>query len=76
MPTAVVALNRAIVVAETHGANEGLALLDDLAVALAAYHPLHAARGSMLDELGQRTEAAAAYARAAELASRSPRSGS
>ena len=71
-PTAVVALNRAIVVAETHGAEKGLALLDDLAADLTAYYPWHAARGSMLDELGQRTEAAAAYARAAELATAQP----
>ena len=72
VPTAVVALNRAIVVARTHGANEGLALLDDLAVELAAYYPFHAARGAMMDELGQPTEAAAAYASAAELATAQP----
>ena len=48
MPTPVVALNRAIAVAETEGPDAGLALLDDLAEDLDGYHLLHAARGSML----------------------------
>jgi RNA polymerase sigma-70 factor (ECF subfamily) len=68
MPTPVVALNRAVAVAETQGPRDGLLLLDEIADELAAYHPLHAARGSMLQRLGRRTEAAQAYARAAELA--------
>jgi RNA polymerase sigma-70 factor, ECF subfamily len=68
MPTPVVALNRAVAVAETHGPRDGLLLLDEIADELANYHPLHAARGSMLQRLGRRTEAAQAYARASELA--------
>ena len=68
MPTPVVALNRAIAVAETEGPAARPALLDELAGDLDGYHLLHAARGSMLQRLGRRTEAAAAYARAAELA--------
>ncbi len=68
MPTPVVALNRAIAVAETLGPRDGLLLLDGLAGQLATYHPWHAARGWMLDRLGRRTEAAEAYGRAAELA--------
>jgi RNA polymerase sigma-70 factor, ECF subfamily len=68
MPTPVVALNRAIAVAETDGPEAGLQLLDDLAQDLAGYHLLHASRGSMLERLGRRDEAVAAYGRAAALA--------
>lgn len=68
MPTPVVALNRAVAVAETRGPAVGLSLLDELADDLAGYHPLHASRGAMLARLGRRTEAAHAYARAADLA--------
>lgn len=71
-PTPVVALNRAIAVAETQGPAEGLRLLDEIADELAGYHPLHAARGSMLHRLGRQAEAARAYARAAELARTEP----
>lgn len=71
MPTPVVTLNRAIAVAETDGPAAALELLDAIADDLANYHPLHAARGSMLDRLGRRAEAVQAYALAAELA-RSP----
>ncbi|RIQ11798.1 RNA polymerase sigma factor [Jiangella rhizosphaerae] len=72
MPTPVVALNRAVAVAETDGPGDGLLLLDELAGELGGYHPWHAARGSMLKRLGRRPEAAAAYARAAELARTEP----
>jgi RNA polymerase sigma-70 factor, ECF subfamily len=68
MPTPVVALNRAVAVAETDGPEAGLALLDGLTRDLAGYHLLHAARGSMLERLGRRDEAAEAYGRAAALA--------
>lgn len=71
-PTPVVALNRAIAVAETQGPADGLRLLDEVADELANYHPLHAARGSMLRRLGRWAEAARAYARAAELARTEP----
>ncbi|MFI6677335.1 RNA polymerase sigma factor [Kribbella sp. NPDC050470] len=67
-PTPVVALNRAVAVAERDGPAVGLSLLDELCDELAGYHLLHAARGSMLHRLGRRSEAAAAYARAATLA--------
>ena len=69
MPTPVVALNRAVAVAEIRGAGDGLLLLDELADELASYHPWHAARGSMLHRLGRRAEA---YARAADLARTKP----
>ncbi|TCO20345.1 RNA polymerase sigma-70 factor (ECF subfamily) [Kribbella steppae] len=69
MPTPVVALNRAVAVAETQGPDRGLLLIEEIAGDLSNYYPLHAARGSMLQRLGRREEAAKAYARAAELAS-------
>jgi RNA polymerase sigma-70 factor, ECF subfamily len=65
-PTPVVALNRAIAVGEVDGAEAALALVDELD--LASYHPFHATRADLLRRLGRRDEAAAAYARAAELA--------
>jgi RNA polymerase sigma-70 factor (ECF subfamily) len=68
LPTPVVALNRAVAVAETDGPEAGLHLLDDLARDLAGYHLLHASRGSMLERLGRREDAADAYGRAAALA--------
>jgi RNA polymerase sigma-70 factor (ECF subfamily) len=68
MPTPVVALNRAVAVAETEGPAAGLALLDGLAEELDGYHLLHASRGAMLDRLGRPRDAAQAYDRAAALA--------
>jgi RNA polymerase sigma-70 factor (ECF subfamily) len=68
MPTPVVALNRAVAVAEVDGLEAGLVLLDGLARDLDGYHLLHASRGSMLQRLGRRDEAAEAYGRAAALA--------
>lgn len=68
MPTPVVALNRAIAVAETEGPAAGLALLADIAEELDGYHVLHAVRGSLLARLDRRPEAAMAYERAAALA--------
>jgi RNA polymerase sigma-70 factor (ECF subfamily) len=58
-PTAVVALNRAVVVAEVDGPERALALLDELD--LDAYHLLHATRADLLRRLGRAAEAAAAY---------------
>jgi RNA polymerase sigma-70 factor, ECF subfamily len=72
MPTPVVALNRAVAVAEVDGPGAGLSLLDEIADELDGYHPLHAARGSMLQRLGRPNEAAEAYARAARLARTEP----
>jgi RNA polymerase sigma-70 factor, ECF subfamily len=68
MPTPVVALNRAVAVAETKGPEAGLVLLDGVADQLEEYHLLHAARASMLERLERPTEAAEAYERAAALA--------
>jgi RNA polymerase sigma-70 factor (ECF subfamily) len=63
-PTPVVALNRAIAVAELHGPAAALDLLDALGDGLDRYHLHHAARGELLDRLGRREEAMAAYDRA------------
>jgi RNA polymerase sigma-70 factor (ECF subfamily) len=60
-PTAVVALNRAVAVAELHGPERGLELMDALVADLGAYRLLHAARADLLRRLGRDPEAAAAY---------------
>jgi RNA polymerase sigma-70 factor (ECF subfamily) len=59
----VVAINRAVAVAETAGAAAGLAQLDDLAndPRLASYQPYWAARAGLLARNGETTEARAAY---------------
>ncbi|MET9315881.1 sigma-70 family RNA polymerase sigma factor [Kribbella sp. NPDC003505] len=72
MPTPVVALNRAIALAELQGPGAGLAVLDTLADELDDYHMLHAARGRMLSQLDLRAEAASAYARGAAVARTEP----
>lgn len=68
MPTAVVALNRAVAVAMADGPEHGLALVDALAGRLDGYHLFHAARADLLRRLDRRAEAADAYRRALELA--------
>jgi RNA polymerase sigma-70 factor (ECF subfamily) len=68
MPTPVVALNRAIAIAEVEGAGAALAALDAIAPDLDNYHLMHAARGATLRRLGQRDAAKAAFERAAHLA--------
>ncbi|MFD7166336.1 RNA polymerase sigma factor [Streptomyces violascens] len=60
--TPVVALNRAIAVAETEGPAEALALVD--ALALDSYHLFHATRADLLRRLGRGEEAATAYRKA------------
>src|SRR5262249_27156855 len=64
-PPPVVALNRAIAVAELRGPGAALALLDGLD--LARYHLYHAARGDLLERLGRRGEAAVEYDHALDL---------
>ena len=68
--SAVVELNRAVAVAMAEGPESGLRLLDELDAGgeLADYHLLHSARAGLLARLGRDAEAAAAYARALELA--------
>jgi RNA polymerase sigma-70 factor (ECF subfamily) len=68
MPTPVVALNRAIAVAETSGPHVALAQLDERAADLAGYHLLHATRGTMLRRVGRDAEASTAFDQAVALA--------
>ena len=64
-PSSVVALNRAIAVAEVDGPAAGLGLVD--ALDLDDYHLWHAARGDLLARLGRDDEAAAAFTAALAL---------
>ena len=68
-PTAVVALNRAVAIAEVDGPDAGLAILDDLD--LPRYHAYQATRAELLRRAGRTTAAAIAYERALELATNS-----
>jgi RNA polymerase sigma factor (sigma-70 family) len=65
-PTPVVALNRAVAVAEVHGPAVALAVLED--VDLPGYHRLPATRAELLARLGRDAEARAAYDQAMALA--------
>ncbi|HKH94025.1 MAG TPA: RNA polymerase subunit sigma-24, partial [Gemmatimonadaceae bacterium] len=58
-PSPIVALHRAVAVAEVDGPEAGLALVD--ALALDDHHLQHAIRADLLRRLGRDTEAAAAY---------------
>jgi RNA polymerase sigma-70 factor (ECF subfamily) len=58
-PTPIVALNRAVAVAEVEGPEAALALVDDLD--LDGYHVFHAIRADLLRRLGRDDEAALAY---------------
>jgi RNA polymerase sigma-70 factor (ECF subfamily) len=58
-PTPVVALNRAVAVAEVHGPEAALALLDQLD--LDGFYLFHAARADLLARLGRSEQAVAAY---------------
>ncbi|MGI5285411.1 RNA polymerase sigma factor [Nonomuraea polychroma] len=69
-PTPVVALNRAIAIAEVHGPATALALIDRLG--LDHYYPFHAARADLFRRLGRHGEAATAYRHAAALAPAGP----
>ena len=65
-PTPVVALNRAVAVAEVHGPDAALPLLAGLD--LERYHLYHAIRGDLLARTGDSAGAAAAYDTAIALA--------
>jgi RNA polymerase sigma-70 factor (ECF subfamily) len=58
-PSPVVALNRAVAVAEVEGPEAALSLVDDLE--LGAYYLFHAIRADLLRRLGREAEAALAY---------------
>jgi RNA polymerase sigma-70 factor (ECF subfamily) len=64
-PSPVVALNRAVAVAEVDGPGPALALVD--ALDLGTYHLFHAIRADLLRRLGRGVEARAAYETAIEL---------
>ena len=57
----VIALNRAVAVAEVHGAATGLQLVEVLGDALDAYHLYHATRADLLRRLARFGDAADAY---------------
>ncbi|GAB2958490.1 RNA polymerase sigma factor [Saccharothrix stipae] len=67
-PSPIVALNRAIAVAELDGPEVALAAVDRLEHRLAGYHPYHATRADLLRRLGLGRQSRAAYDRAIELA--------
>jgi RNA polymerase sigma-70 factor, ECF subfamily len=67
-PSPIVALNRAIAVAELDGPEVALAAIDRLADRLAGYHAFHAARADLLRRLGRIPESRGAYDKAIELA--------
>jgi RNA polymerase sigma-70 factor (ECF subfamily) len=66
-PSPVVALNRALALAELRGPEAGLAAIEPLADRLEAYHLFHAARGEMLRRLGRDVDAREADRRALSL---------
>jgi RNA polymerase sigma-70 factor (ECF subfamily) len=65
----IIALNRAIAVAELDGPAVALAVIDGLDDALAGYHIYHATRADLLRRLGRSRESHAAYDKAIELSS-------
>jgi RNA polymerase sigma-70 factor (ECF subfamily) len=67
-PSPIVALNRAIAVAELDGPEVALVAIDRLADRLAGYHAYHAARADLLRRLNRGQESRAAYDKAIELA--------
>jgi RNA polymerase sigma-70 factor (ECF subfamily) len=66
-PTPVVALNRALALAELRGPAAGLAAIETLGDRLDGYHLFHAARGELLRRLGRDAEAREADRRALAL---------
>ena len=67
-PSPIVALNRAVAVAELESPDVALAIIDRLGGALDGYHAFHATRAELLRRLGRRVESRTAYERAIALA--------
>jgi RNA polymerase sigma-70 factor (ECF subfamily) len=67
-PSPIVALNRAIAVAELDGPEVALAAVDRLEGSLAGYHAYHVTRADLLRRLGRSSQSRAAYGKAIELA--------
>ncbi|GLX99421.1 sigma-70 family RNA polymerase sigma factor [Herbidospora sp. NBRC 101105] len=75
-PSPVIALNRAVAVAELDGPQAALADIERLEDDLTGYHAYHAARADLLRRLGRAEESRAAYDRAIELAGNTAESAS
>jgi RNA polymerase sigma-70 factor (ECF subfamily) len=67
-PSPIIALNRAIAIAELDGPEVALAAVDRLEGDLAGYHPFHATRADLLRRMGRNQQSRAAYDKAIELA--------
>ena len=67
-PSPIIALNRAIAVAELDGPEVALATVDRLEKALNGYHAFHATRADLLRRLARTQDARAAYDKAIDLA--------
>ena len=67
-PSPIVALNRAVAVAELDGPEVALAAVDRLGDRLAGYHAYHATRADLLRRLGRRQQSRGAYDEAIALA--------
>jgi RNA polymerase sigma-70 factor (ECF subfamily) len=67
-PSPIIALNRAIAVAELDGPEVALAAVDRLEDRLGGYHLYHATRADLLRRLGRSQQSRAAYGKAIELA--------
>jgi RNA polymerase sigma-70 factor (ECF subfamily) len=67
-PSSIIALNRAIAVAELDGPEVALAAVDRLENELTGYHAYHATRADLLRRLGHSQQSRAAYDKAIELA--------
>lgn len=68
LPSPVITLNRAVAVAQVHGAAAALELIAPLAEPLRAYFYFHGVHGTLLQQLGRFDEARAAFGRAIALA--------
>jgi RNA polymerase sigma-70 factor (ECF subfamily) len=67
-PSPIVALNRAVAIAELDGAEVALAIVDPLEDVLAGYHSYHATRADLLRRVGANQRSREAYDRAIALA--------
>jgi RNA polymerase sigma-70 factor, ECF subfamily len=67
-PSPIIALNRAVAVAELDGPQVALAVIDPLEDTLADYHAYHATRADLLRRLGRDQQSRTAYDKAIELA--------
>jgi RNA polymerase sigma-70 factor (ECF subfamily) len=67
-PSPIIALNRAVAIAELDGPEVALAAVARLEESLAGYHAYHVTRADLLRRLGRSEESRAAYDKAIELA--------